>query len=655
MNISTLELQGLFECVLGTSTDHHPQPPRKPRSKHVFGVAGDFYEKLLKMLVGSNKPEDDYLAPIPDIFDNWGRYFRTFHGMILREACDCVRSAFSTERDSIKRVQISWIERVSGVMYSVRCETHGVSDGEDQLLIGDELVSLSSQEQGGPEFYAFTFRENVSTDGLRIVLYNSQGTEASLRKVLRAGSEWWLTVHTDMVSHLREYRALCGCTNTLDNAIRRSILLKTPPPPIVLLGDDNSAYDEDGLYNQKQVHAIRAALHESSSPITLLQGPPGTGKTRTVLGVITALLARGERVLVCAPSNTATDEIVSRLLPQLDDTKKMVHLIKGPGDKRADLAKNMDLVVCTLSMAGSPTMQRWGHMFPTVVVDEACQCVEPSVLIALSYGCKRLIMVGDPYQLPPTVLSKATMEAGYNRSAFQRLVQAGYPLIRLTKQYRMHPAIRSFPSHYFYEDTLEDDTSLVDRVISHHKKWYFGPMLFYDTQTGCEARSGTSVYNIQEARFVVDILKQFRKEFPAKVHHSKIAVITPYRAQIATIETLLLGLWGGEWPNMVRLNTVDAFQGCETDVVIFSSVRSSSESRRGDGYPIGFLADARRMNVAITRSRQSVWVVGHGKCLAQSPHWNALIEDCVQRHILVKTQGRIFQQLPGVGVGLNCS
>lgn len=652
-HFSTTEFQELFEGVLVTSnSDDYSSKnarKRKPRSKHTLGTAGGFYEQLMSMLVNPNF-DDEYLAPISDIFDNWGRYFRTFHGMILREAYDSVRSLiFDRERGTVlRKVQVSWIERVSGVLYSMRCETcdDAITSGSSsdyQQLFGDELVGLS-QEGHLPDFYAFTLRENTSTDGIRLVLYNGKNTEAALRKVLRTGSKWWLTVYADMVSPLREYKALCECQ--LDDSIRRSILLKTPPPSLVMASE--IVLQEHHQYNEKQVMAICAALHEPPCPITLLQGPPGTGKTKTVLGVITALLARGERVLVCAPSNTATSEIVSRF-EMGDKQKKMLHLVKGPGDKSVDLVRNVDLVICTLSMAGSPTVQRWGHLFPTVIVDEACQCVEPSVLIALSYGCKRLIMVGDPYQLPPTVLSKATMEAGYNRSAFQRLVQAGYPLIRLTQQYRMHPAIRAFPSRYFYEDTLEDDEKVCERVVRHHTRWYFGPVLFYDVQTGHEARSGTSYYNMQEARFVVDMLKQLYKEFPEKVSYSQVAVITPYRAQISTIEALLVALWGGKWSEMVRLNTVDGFQGYETDIVIFSSVRSKSEKATTTGsYPIGFLMDARRMNVAITRSRQSLWVVGNGECLSQSPHWKALINDCSQRHVLVKVHGRVFQQLPGL-------
>ncbi|KAL6580255.1 putative helicase MAGATAMA 3 [Orobanche minor] len=393
--------------------------------------------------------------------------------------------------------------------------------------------------------------------------------------------------------------------------------------------------------------------------------------------VVTSSRKYRVRVLVCAPSNSALDEIVSRVLitgirnetghaynPKIVriglkphhsvQSVSMDYLVEQrlsgvdfqTGDKqkqgvgndldsiRASILDEAVIVFSTLSFSGSSLSSKLNRSFDVVIIDEAAQAVEPATLIPLANGCKQVFLVGDPVQLPATVTSPVAQKFGYGMSLFKRFQMAGYPVKMLKTQYRMNPEIRSFPSKEFYDNALEDGPDVeVKTKRSWHKFRCFGPFCFFDIHEGKESRpagSGSSL-NIDEVDFVLAMYGTLVSRYPELKTSSRLAIISPYAQQVKLFKEKFRTTFGVESKKVVDINTVDGFQGREKDVAIFSCVRASKDKN------IGFVADFRRMNVGITRARSSVLVVGSASTLRRGDsHWKNLIESAEQRNILFK-------------------
>ena len=352
-----------------------------------------------------------------------------------------------------------------------------------------------------------------------------------------------------------------------------------------------------------------------------------------------------KHVLVCAPSNAAIDEIVSRLLRHSGSGmlnargESVVPLVVrvGPNIKESlldvaldtlarkrqaehgdaltyDAAKMLVLneanIVCTtLSCAGYSMFSQLKQGFDTVLIDEAAQAVEMSTLIPLKYACRRLILVGDPNQLPATVFSDHAMKHNYEQSLFQRLQIGGQRVAMLTTQYRMHPQISRFPGRRFYDGALKDAPDMAElNKTRWHEKRCFGPYVFFDVDDGVAVEVASSWSNELEAQLALHIVRGLLEAYEDCIQPSSIGIISPYNAQVRAIRRLLADVFGAQAAGKVEVNSVDGFQGREKDVIILSSVRSDrNRSKQG----IGFLRDARGINVSITRARTSVFVLGH--------------------------------------------
>ncbi|KAJ6734513.1 DNA2/NAM7 HELICASE FAMILY [Salix purpurea] len=380
------------------------------------------------------------------------------------------------------------------------------------------------------------------------------------------------------------------------------------------------------------------------------------------------------RVLVCAPSNSALDEIVLRLLktgvhdenvrtynPKVVRIGLKAHhsvqsvcmdnLVKqkqgeSASDKqkhrtagrdtdsiRAAILEESVIVFSTLSFSGSALFSKLNHGFDVVIIDEAAQAVEPATLVPLVNGCKQVFLVGDPVQLPATVISPTAGKFGYGTSLFERFQRAGYPVNMLKMQYRMHPEIRSFPSSEFYAEALQDADDLERKTTRDwHQYPCFGPFCFFDVQEGKESQpSGSGSWvNADEVEFVLLLYHKLVTMYPALRSSSQLAIISPYRHQVKLFQDRFRDAFGQESKNFVDIQTVDGFQGREKDVAIFSCVRSNDDRR------IGFVSDARRMNVGITRAKSSVLVVGSASTLRNDEHWNNLVESAEKRNALFK-------------------
>ncbi|XP_076927845.1 putative helicase MAGATAMA 3 isoform X2 [Bidens hawaiensis] len=294
----------------------------------------------------------------------------------------------------------------------------------------------------------------------------------------------------------------------------------------------------------------------------------------------------------------------------------------------ASFANEAEIVFTTVSSSGRKLFSRLTHGFDMVVIDEAAQASEVGVLPPLALGAARCVLVGDPQQLPATVISKAAGTLLYSRSLFERFQQAGCPAILLSVQYRMHPQIRDFPSRHFYQGRLTDSesvTNLPDEL--YYKDPLLRPYVFYDITHGRESHRGGSVsyQNVHEAQFCLRIYEHLQKAVKhLGIPKVSVGIITPYKLQLKCIQREFEEVLNSEEGKDIYINTVDAFQGQERDVIIMSCVRAS-------GHGVGFVADIRRMNVALTRARRALWVMGNASSLVQSDDWAALIADAKAR------------------------
>ncbi|KAK1287351.1 putative helicase MAGATAMA 3 [Acorus calamus] len=305
------------------------------------------------------------------------------------------------------------------------------------------------------------------------------------------------------------------------------------------------------------------------------------------------------------------------------------NLEEARANLEASFANEAEIVFTTVSSSGRKLFSRLTHGFDMVVIDEAAQASEVAILPPLSLGAARCVLVGDPQQLPATVISKAAGTLLYSRSLFERFQQAGCPTMLLSVQYRMHPQIRDFPSRYFYQGRLTDSESvsnLADEI--YYKDPLLRPYVFYDITHGRESHRGGSVsyQNIHEAQFAVKLYEQLQKTLKSAGSNNKVTVgiITPYKLQLKCLQREFEEILNSEEGKDIYINTVDAFQGQERDIIIMSCVRASNHG-------VGFVADIRRMNVALTRARRALWVVGNANALVQSDDWAALITDAKAR------------------------
>ncbi|KAK8677908.1 hypothetical protein V6N13_143428 [Hibiscus sabdariffa] len=306
------------------------------------------------------------------------------------------------------------------------------------------------------------------------------------------------------------------------------------------------------------------------------------------------------------------------------------NLEEARANLEASFANEAEIVFTTVSSSGRKLFSRLTHGFDMVVIDEAAQASEVAVLPPLSLGAARCVLVGDPQQLPATVISKAAGTLLYSRSLFERFQLAGCPTMLLSVQYRMHPQIRDFPSRYFYQGRLIDSESvanLPDEV--YYKDPLLKPYLFYDITHGRESHRGGSVsfQNVHEAVFCLRLYEYLQKTSKSLgVPKITVGIITPYKLQLKCIQREFESvLRTEEGKRDLYINTVDAFQGQERDVIIMSCVRASNHG-------VGFVADIRRMNVALTRARRALWVMGNASALVQSDDWAALIADAKARN-----------------------
>lgn len=269
----------------------------------------------------------------------------------------------------------------------------------------------------------------------------------------------------------------------------------------------------------------------------------------------------------------------------------------------------------------------------------ASQLLEFETTLLYHQGLRNLILVGDEMQLAPTVFSQKVQDAEFGNSLFWRLVtEFEYPTETLSVQYRMHPAISLFPNHAFYEGRIADGPN----VLKHHKSWYandlFGPLVFFDVR-GFEVKDKYtfSVHNPSEVNVIEKLILLLHDAHPKE--RPEIGVISGYKSQVNNLEEMLdtlaksNELFKVNEENVsadhihIKVRSVDGFQGQEKDIIILSAVRSNCNGN------LGFLNNQMRVNVAITRAKYSLWIVGNASTLrnGRSSVWGGLLREVRDR------------------------
>lgn len=282
--------------------------------------------------------------------------------------------------------------------------------------------------------------------------------------------------------------------------------------------------------------------------------------------------------------------------------------------------------------------------FDAVIIDEACQASDPSTLIPLKYNPTSVFLVGDPKQLPVTVLSQPT--EFYSRSLFQRLQQNGWPVDLLNIQYRMHEEIARFPSASFYNGLLKAGTSVLQRKpkVWHTEHKCFPPFLVWNCDGQMTRYGNGGIVNRAEIDFIERLLVEFEHKFGHVLDTLEVGVISFYNEQTILLrDRIEKNAQLRKMKQHIQVSSVDGFQGAEKDIIILSCVRSFMGNQRKNhsgSTNIGFLFDSRRLNVALTRARHSLWIVGNCEFLARSDRtqvWKNLFDNAASRDLIAKT------------------
>ena len=437
--------------------------------------------------------------------------------------------------------------------------------------------------------------------------------------------------------------------------------------------------------NRTQEEAVNKVLR--AKDVAIVHGPPGTGKTTTLVEAIYETLMRENQVLVCAQSNMAVDWISEKLVDRgvnvlrignpsrVDDKmlsftyerrfeahpeyemlwalRKAIREVKAnrkSGDRKYhqkierlkerateievrihnELFSEARVIACTL--VGSSNRLLDGQKFGTLFIDEAAQALEAACWIPIR-RVSRVIFAGDHCQLPPTIKSYEALKGGLGKTLMERIVENKPEVVTLLKvQYRMNEEIMRFSSDWFYNNQVESAPDVKFRSILDldiPMTWVDTSQFVFPEDSGISFKEefvGESFGRINKAEAELTMLalqQYFEKIGKERILQERIdvGVISPYRAQVQYLRRQLKAReFFKPYRELISVNTVDGFQGQERDIILISLVRANDEGQ------IGFLRDLRRMNVAITRARMKLIILGDASTLTRHPFYKKLYE-----------------------------
>ncbi len=445
--------------------------------------------------------------------------------------------------------------------------------------------------------------------------------------------------------------------------------------------ESNKSFQADESYHAESLNeAQNKAVNEilSDNEVSIIHGPPGTGKTTTLVAGIKKLTQNSKSILVCAPSNAAVDNISIQLLNdkvnvvrignenkidekvkaayletkikndssfkflqqlknQSDDLRKKAFKYKRNFGKeeyqerkalkqelkslRSDIRKiQKDISQNVLEKAEVIcgtffSIQQFNlpqDCYNYLIIDEAGQAIEPAIWSVAHLG-EKMVLAGDDLQLPPTVKSRIAEKMGLAKSVLERAAEIDKPRVLLNVQYRMNATIMAYSNAQFYKNQLIAHESVADQKVDNND---FEAVEFIDT-AGCgyeevKEQNGGGISNPGE----VGIIEKVLQELQLQTNDQSIGIITPYRSQLSEIQQNIVN---------ADCNTVDSFQGQERDIIIISLVRSNENGE------IGFLSDYRRMNVAMTRAKKKLIVIGDSATLGQDKFYNDFLDFVEQK------------------------
>lgn len=503
-------------------------------------------------------------------------------------------------------------------------------------------------------------------------------SEAQMLAVLNREEGWGVQLYFDDTSYKMMFAALrkVMLANNDRTAYLRDVLLGNLPA-----GFRDLLPMRFPWLNASQENAVNRVL--AAREVAIVHGPPGTGKTTTLVEAVFETLHRENQVLVCAQSNTAVDWISEKLLdrgipvlrignptrvndkmlaftyerrfeahedyPELWSLRKAIRELQsrirgnGAGKREQlrhqlsklrhraleleirihdDLFREARVIASTLVGAANRLLEH--RRFSSLFIDEAAQALEAACWIAISKA-DRVILAGDHCQLPPTIKCLEALRGGLGDTLMEKVVRRKPETVSLLRmQYRMHEDIMAFPSHWFYHDRLLAAPEVRYRGILDYDNaitWIDTAALDFKEKNVAD---GTGRINLGEAGLLIRHLRSYMERIGEKRildEHIDFGIISPYRAQVRYLRQLLYKEpFFRPFRSLLTVHTVDGFQGQERDVVFVSLVRANEEGQ------IGFLRDLRRMNVAITRARMKLVILGDAVTLTPHPFYKALYD-----------------------------
>ena len=589
-----------------------------------------------------------------------------------------------TERTGIhRRIQqgLCWYPVLPGRSYYnslnqlvIEIERREDKEIEHNFEYGRPVCFFTTGANGQPQILNFSAVISYVQDDRMVVVLPSPSALFDIQ----GKSEIGVQLYFDETSYKTMFSALSAVIGAKGNrlAYLRDVLLGKTPAGRRTLFPIRFPW-----LNGSQEEAVNHVL--AAKDVSIVHGPPGTGKTTTLVEAIYETLHRENQVMVCAQSNTAVDWIAEKLVDRginvlrignptrvndkmlsftyerrfeshpdyaelwgirkaireiQSNLRKKSHSEKETARNRlsrlrfratelevkidAELFAEARVVACTL--VGSANRVLMNRNFTSLFIDEAAQALEAACWIAIGKA-DRVILAGDPHQLPPTIKCIEAARGGLDCTLMQKVTDSKPEVVSLLKtQYRMHDDIMRFPSHWFYNDELRSAPEVKHRGILE----YDTPVVWLDTAdchfTEDQLADSMSRINKDEANLLVSTLQTYiGKIGKERVLDESIdfGLISPYKSQVHYIRGLIKrNAFFKPFRRLITVHTVDGFQGQERDVIMISLVRANDKGQ------IGFLGDLRRMNVAITRARMKLIILGDAPTMTRHAFYKALFQ-----------------------------